>query len=194
MSIGRNTFFTVIAMAALAPLVWSNSASAQQLGVQPYIGADAFIWDLELDGQSEFSDNGLRFRGGVHFTPQLAFEAHVGLGGSDRKSFVDEDGPFSVEAKLDRLIGGYIRANIPVADTINLYGLVGFSDLKLDLRLREEGFATLSESDSVSGLSFGLGIEGLIFDDLYLNFDYMSYLNETNTELSAFSLGVRWVF
>jgi hypothetical protein len=190
MSIGRTLLIAILSVSLSG---WFNSASAQASDLQPYLGVDAFLWDLELDGNSEFSDVGVRFRGGVHFTPQIAFEAHVGLGGSDRQSFVDEDGPFSVEASVDRLIGGYLRANIPVADTINLYALVGYTDLRLDLTLREPGFS-ITESDNISGPSFGIGLEGLIFDNTYVTFDYINYLNKPNTDLTAFSLGLRWVF
>ena len=64
-------------------------------------------------------------------------------------------------------IGGYLKPNYDLTDTLNLYGLVGLS------KTNAAGIATKS------GLSYGLGLDYAISDTLSVFTDVVNYLDKS---------------
>jgi opacity protein-like surface antigen len=184
---------TTAIVASIASLLFCGAAAAQDFAMRPYVGADALFWDFDADGLSSFSATGLRLRGGVYFNQYFALEAHAGFGGSDSKTFSDGFGSVGIEVELDRFFSAFLRGTLPLGDRFNAYGLLGYTDAKASLTVSDGPFS-FSESDSDNGLSFGIGADMAVMNNVSLNLDYVRYLDASDYEFSGISFGVRYVF
>lgn len=145
-------------------------AQAQQVSSpQLYLGGDAMFWELDNKYGSDRDSVGLRLRGGAQFNEYLGVEAHLGTGGSDGR------------AELDYLAGIYGKGILPVTDLFRFYGLAGFTKVDLDF-------------DSDSDFSYGAGLEFDLTPQLSLGADYMRYLDESDYNFDAASVGLRYRF
>ncbi|MBE0463522.1 MAG: porin family protein [Halomonadaceae bacterium] len=166
---------TVLSLTSAALLVGTSafaaSAQAQQAFGYPegYIGGDAMAWSLDPDRGSSRDSVGLRLRGGAQFNDYFALEGHLGTGGSDGG------------AELDYLVGAYAKGIAPIAPTARLYGLVGMTEVDFNL-------------DRESGFSYGAGGEIDVANNLSINADYMRYLDKSNYDFDAASIGLRYRF
>lgn len=142
-----------------------------------YLGIDLHNWSFDSDVGGEWSDIGVRGKLGARIAPQVALEGHLATGGSDRT-----DGQI---LELDTLYGFFVRGDIPISRYAGLYGLVGFSTLKMSV---ENG----SETDG--SVSFGVGGDFAVSNNASLNVDWIRYIGETEYDYSALSLGARWSF
>ena len=156
----------------------------------PYIGLDAFLWELDVDDVPEAEATGLRVRGGVEINPYLAFEVHLASGGSDRVRISEPGfGSFDVDIELDYLAGAFLRGQIPLSERFRLYGLAGYSKAKFTMK----GLGG-SVSDDDTGLSLGLGGQFLATEQVFLSADYVLYLNKSDYDFGALSLGAGYRF
>lgn len=147
-----------------------SGAQAQQVSSPEfYLGGDAMFWNLDSKYGADRDSVGLRVRGGAQFNEYLGVEAHLGTGGSDGR------------AELDYLTGVYGKGILPVTDQFRLYGLAGFTKVDLDY-------------DSESDFSYGAGLEFDLTPQLALGADYMRYLNESDYNFDAASVGLRYRF
>jgi len=156
----------------------------------PYIGMDAFLWELDFDHVPDAEATGLRVRGGVEINPYLAFEVHLASGGSDRVTISEPGfGRYDVDMELDYLAGVFGRGQIPLAERFQLYGLVGYSKAKFTFKALGGSF-----SDDDTGLSLGLGGQFLATEHMFLSADYVLYLNKSDYDFDALSLGAGYRF
>lgn len=166
---------TVLSITSAALLIgagtFAASAQAQQSFSSPqgYVGGDAMFWSLDPDRGSSRDSVGLRLRGGAQFNEYFALEGQLGTGGSDGG------------AELDHLVGAYAKGIAPIAPTARLYGLVGMTEVDFD-------------RDSESGFSYGAGAEIDVANNLSVNADYMRYLDKSNYDFDAASVGLRYRF
>ncbi|MCP1313540.1 MULTISPECIES: porin family protein [unclassified Halomonas] len=166
---------TVLSLTSAALLLGSGafaaSAQAQQSFGYPegYIGGDAMFWNLDPDRGSSRDDVGLRLRGGAQFNDYFALEGHLGTGGSDGG------------AKLDYLAGVYAKGIAPIAPNVRLYGLAGMTEVDFDI-------------DRESGFSYGAGAEVDIAPNVAVGADYMRYLDKSDYDFDAASVGLRYRF
>lgn len=163
----------VVPVAVLMATAFASSAQSQQYQMpmypQGYVGADAMFWDLNPDQGSSADSVGLRLNGGMKFNDYFAAEAHLGSGGSDG----------SIE--LDYLVGAYAKGILPVSPEFRVYGLAGFTEVDFD-------------ADSESGFSYGAGAEFDVAPNLAVGADYMRYLDKSDYDFDAASVGVRYRF
>ncbi|MFG6666244.1 porin family protein [Halomonas sp. HNIBRBA4712] len=165
---------TVLSLTSAAVLLgagaFAASAQAQSFNYpEGYIGGDAMFWNLDPDRGSSLDSTGLRLRGGSQFNDYFALEGHLGTGGSD--------GP----AELDYLAGIYAKGIAPIAPNVRLYGLAGMTEVDFDL-------------DRESGFSYGGGAEVDIAPNLAVGADYMRYLDKSDYDFDAASVGLRYRF
>lgn len=162
-----------VPVAVLMATAFASSAQAQQYQMpmypQGYVGADAMFWDVNPDQGSSADSVGLRLNGGMKFNDYFAAEAHLGSGGSDG----------SIE--LDYLVGAYAKGILPVSQEFRVYGLAGFTEVDFD-------------ADSESGFSYGAGAEFDVAPNLAVGADYMRYLDKSDYDFDAASVGVRYRF
>lgn len=160
---------SAVAMIAAGGATLAYAQQGATMSPQGYLGGDAMFWELDPDRGSSRDDVGLRLRGGAQFNDYFAVEGHLGGGGSD--------GP----AELDYLVGAYAKGILPVADQFRLYGLAGFTEVDFDV-------------DSESGFSYGAGAEFDLTPQLALGADYMRYLDKSDYDFDAVSVGLRYRF
>lgn len=166
--------------ALLAVGAFASTAQANSHGFYPqgYVGGDAMFWDLDPKGSSSFNDVGLRLRGGVQLNEFFAVEGHLGTGGSDREQ--------GVKAELDYVVGGFAKGILPISPEFRLYGLLGYSEARFDFspggRERESDF------------SYGAGAEFEVAPNLSVGADYIRYLDKSDYNFDAASVGLRFQF
>jgi len=142
-----------------------------------YVGLDAHAWRLEPDRGSTWSAVGVRGKLGAQIAEQVSVEAHLATGGSDRAN--------NVSLSLDHVFGFFIRGDIPITRYLGLYGLLGYSEVKADVR----GF-----SGKESSVSFGVGADYAVSNTTSLNIDWIRYVDHSNFDYSALGVGARWRF
>lgn len=149
----------------------TTTAQAQQpMQATPYIGADAMFWELDPDHGSSRDSVGLRVNGGMQFNDYVALEGQLGTGGSDGY------------AELDYLAGIYAKGILPITQQARLYGLAGATKVDLD------------HAGSESDFSYGAGAEFDIAPQLALSADYMRYLDTSDYNFDAASVGLNYRF
>ncbi len=160
---------------ALGTLMVAGTAQAQQ---PLYVGVDLHNWFFNPDRGSAASDVGVRAKFGARLTPQIAVEAHLATGGSDRTGRDDEIDP-------GYLLSGLVRGDVPLSRYSTLYGVVGFSELRFDVN---------DSSEKESSISFGLGGDFQVANNTYLNIDYIRYISDSDFDYDALNFGARWEF
>ncbi|WP_280547336.1 MULTISPECIES: porin family protein [unclassified Halomonas] len=167
---------SVIGAASLAALLFTGAVQAQSgpLAYQPttYAGVDAMFWELDRRGYRDGLDSvGVRLRGGVELNDYLAIEGHLGTGGSD--------GP----ANLDYLAGGYVKGMLPITPEFKVHGVLGATEVEFD-----------GTRDSESDVSYGAGASYDVTPNLAIGADYMHYLDTSDIDFEAVSLGLTFRF
>jgi opacity protein-like surface antigen len=169
--------FTISSVSALLVAgAFTATAQAQQgpMEMTPYLGADAMYWEIDPDNGNDIDSVGLRLNGGVQFNDYFALEAHAGTGGSDNG--VD----------LDYLVGAYAKGILPISPEFRIFGLLGGTEVELS--------ASGLGSDSESDFSYGAGAELDLAPNLSVGADYMRYLDESDFDFDAATLGLRYRF
>ncbi|WP_290652935.1 porin family protein [Aquisalimonas sp.] len=164
---------------AVALALPSTGAQAQD---RFYLGMDAMNWFLDEDGGSDFSALGVRGRVGIKISEQFAVEAHLGGTGTDRSG--------GERRELDFLYAGLVRGDLPITRYTSLYGVMGVAGVELGGRDTDD--ASVSRRDS--GVSLGIGADFSIADGAHVNIDYIRYVNASDLDFSAISVGARWSF
>ena len=179
----------------VAAMLMSGNVFAYQPG-SAYGGAQFASFDLSFDGTSEdFSPTGLIFRLGNNINENFSVEGRLGLGLSD-DTITASDGitTASVSIELDTLIGVYGVGHVMLSESSSIYGLIGFTKVDGTIDASASGVGSVSVSDDESGLSFGVGTDIGLSNNLALNIEYIQYLNETDMDLNAISVGVKFSF
>ncbi|GGC77733.1 porin family protein [Vreelandella lutescens] len=173
------------ALAIASALLVSGAVHAQSFDAgypQGYVGADAMAWTLDFDGVDESFDSvGLRLVAGMKLDEYLAVEFHGATGGSDDI--------YGLDIELDYLVGGFLKGIVPLGNNARLFGLLGYSEVKLTA----SGFG-LNESGRDDDVSFGAGAEVDVTDTLAISADFTRYLSQADYDLDAYSIGLRYRF
>ena len=121
---------------------------------------------------------------GTYFHENFAAEVRAGIGVGEDTVFVGNNQP--VDFEIDSMFGAYLKAIIPLADTFNPYAVVGFT--RAEVSVSAPGFGKVSDSDS--DVSFGLGADIAIHDTAVFNFEYMSYFDKADAEITGLTIGI----
>lgn len=153
---------------------------------RPYMNVGASFTEYDSDGLPSAVDmEGLRLRAGTHFSPHLGLEVHLLLGTSG-SSVTSSSVKWDVDT--DMVYSFLARAQYPVS-VVNLYALGGYSFGEFSATSNNDAFG--SESGQESGLSYGVGGDVEVYDNIYLNLDYMVYFSDDNFTYAGASVGVR---
>ncbi len=145
-------------------------------------GGQVAAFSIDQDNGSDAQPTAVIGRVGTFVGNQLAIEGRFGLGAGD-------DTVDGVEVDIDRLVGVYGSGHIPVGGRSSLYGILGYTDLKATFTGTD-----FEETDSESGLSYGFGADIGITRYLALNVEYMRYLDKSDAEAEALSVGMHYRF
>lgn len=191
-----------------AALLISTTAQAEEAKTERYAAVHSFKWEV---GNNFADGSGVRLTLGHQLSDYLSLEVQGAMGGGRDVTLYtvpapgDDPEPFTARAKLDQLLGAYLRAQVPLGGRVKVFGLFGYTKAKLEVE-SAAGATTGSGqpldrtafTESESGLSYGGGVEigifpNLLNDRLKLGLDYMVYL-DGDVEAKATSVGLRLDF
>ena len=153
-----------------------------------YYGGNLSFYDYNEVGLSDSASlTGIVGRLGTTFNENFSAEVRAGFGVGD-----DTVSAFGLNAdvELDNMLGAYVRGGIPVSDSFYPYAVIGYTRIKLTASI--PGFGSESESDS--DLSFGLGADINITENVIFNIEYMNYFDKDGAEIDGYSIGVATKF
>lgn len=161
-----------------------------------YGGIQYAITDFSFEGVSEdISPTALIGRAGSNINQYLSIEGRLGFGLSDDTVTVS-DGVTTASASvdLDTLIGFYGVGRAPLGKSSSLYALLGFTRVDATRSGSITGLSPASVSDDETDLSYGFGADIGILYNLWVNVEYVQYLDKTDFDVSAIALGLRFGF
>lgn len=145
---------------------------------QGYYGIGYHMGSYENTGVPEADIGAIAFRAGGYLNQVIALEARLALG-------ITDDTVNNVDIELDTALSAFIKADVPMTPFVNAYGLLGLTRGEI-----ETSSAVLTASESETGLSYGLGIEGEISRRTSLSVEYVLLLDEDAFEYTAINVGI----
>ncbi len=146
------------------------------------------IADYEDDLASGIDPTAIVFR----FVPKtdnlIGYEGRLGLGLSEGSDTIDSVfGRGEIEVDLHTVIGFYLNARTSIGELATVYGLIGYTWVRYDLKFDD---TLLLDAEDETGLSGGFGIDLGKQGGVRLNLEYMQYLDKDDFDISVVSLGV----
>lgn len=153
---------------------------------QGYFGAGFHFGNYDEAGYSSVNPGGASVKGGFYLTNFIALEGRYAFGTfSDKLTFYDPGyGYYDVNIKLKNMASAFMRFDLPLSRTANLYGLLGFSHGEIE---GSSPFQTESVTDN--SYSYGFGGEFAVGNDLYFGGEYVMYLDESTSDYYGFYSG-----
>lgn len=182
---------TILASSVLVFMTTSGAVTAQESSHQAYMGANYVFVTYEEDGFADDVDLGaLTAKVGAKFNPYVAAELRAGFGVADETASA-----YGVSGKieLDYLIGGYAVFGLPTETPIYPYIIVGYTKGELTASVSGPS-GSASASASESDISYGVGANFSLRDNIQMNAEYMQYLDKDGAEISGLSIGVSYLF
>lgn len=179
----------VVASSFAVLMAGSCSVAAQEPFEGGYVGANYVFVNYEEEGFPEFDLGALVGKAGLKINPYLAAEVRLGTGVADDSI---SGGGATLDLDLDYLVGGYLVAGIPNETAVYPYGVVGVTKGELTATLSGNLIGSASESDS--DISFGVGANFAVNEEILLNAEYMQYLDKDGVEISGVGLGITVLF
>lgn len=152
-----------------------------------YFGGNLASIEYSEDGVSdEASLTAIYGRIGTHFNENFSGEIRAGFGVGD--DTVDVFG-FDVDVEFENFFGAYVRGGFQAAPAFYPYAVLGYT--RGEVKASVSGFSdTATESD----MSYGIGADFSINDNMMINFEYLNYLDKDEAEISGFTIGLAKTF
>ncbi|MDT8453137.1 MAG: porin family protein [Gammaproteobacteria bacterium] len=167
-------------------LLFNQPATAQPYG-DYYAGAQYAKADYNEEGISaSFEPSMVVGRFGKFFNPHVAVEARLGLGLDEDIQFRPELG-MDGKLELNSLIGVYLSGHLNLTASSSLYAIVGSSRAEAEASV--PAFPAVSSTETESDISYGVGANIGILNNIALNIEYMQYLDADHFDLSAIAVG-----
>jgi opacity protein-like surface antigen len=173
-----------------------NKFAAVLLGLAVVTGAHAqeSFYAGGLLTRIDYSEDGLDakptaigFNVGAKINQNFAVEGRVSTGLSDDS--VQVLGVIPADVKVKSLFGIYGKGILPLSDTASIYGLLGYSRVKLGIE--GNGF---DDSASDSDVSYGVGAEFALTNTTSLAIEWAQLLKVDDAKVSGLTLGVSFKF
>lgn len=153
-----------------------------------YGGGFSFLdYSVEAIEGVEPSVTAIVGRLGTGFNENFSGEVRLGFGVGDDTVTVDALGGTDVDVELDHIFGAYVRGGIPVTESFYPYAIVGYTRGK---GTASSDFFDRSDSESESDVSFGVGADVGVSENIIINIEYMNYYDKDGAEVDGFSIGV----
>lgn len=178
------------------------AAGAQAEQFDYYAGAGLGIWNFtEKSHNKVFNVSSLEVQGGLTFWNWLSLEGRLGAGveGSTELTGYKENGntlPQNTELTLDNYASLYVKPELR-NDIAKLYALLGFSSVssstestKLDSASTKNG----SNSNTISGLSFGVGMGFQMSEAAVINLEYVRLVQDSGFRYNGYNVGFNYRF
>lgn len=170
----------------LCYLFLSANANAAMPG-QGYLGAAFHFGNYDESGYSAVNPGGASMRGGFYLNDFIAIEGRYGLGlFSDTVTLYDSGTStyYDVKIKLKDMASAFVKFDLPLSRSSNLYALLGFSRGTI-----EGSSGSVTESVTDSSYSYGFGGEFAIGNGLYFGGEYVMYLDERSNDYYGYYSG-----
>lgn len=137
-----------------------------------YVGVQYALVEIDFDGIGDVEPTALVGKIGHFLTDNVAFEGRLGIG-------LQDDDILGVDVEVDSIFGIYGVFHASSTSDTTFYGVLGYSDAEAEF----SGPGGSAEGDE-SSISFGFGA-----NIGKLNIEYMSYIDEDDTDATAISFG-----
>jgi opacity protein-like surface antigen len=174
---------------ACSLLLLNHTAIAQPYG-EYYAGAQYAKGDYNDERISaNFEPSMVVGRFGKFFNPNVAVEARLGMGLDEDTQFIPELGLNGIDGtlELNSLIGVYLAGHLNLTASSSLYAIVGSS--RVEAKASAPAFPVADATESETDISYGVGANIGILNNVALNIEYMQYLDEDHFDLSAIAVG-----
>lgn len=170
-----------------ASAVWTNSEMGGAEDV--YLGLQYSQLSYEHGNvPGEFEPSALMLRVGGDINQYIAVEARAGAGtGSDKHVSLVGGTPTTFQMELDYLYGLYAVGRFPVASFLDIYAVGGYSRGKATVGTVSPA---VTDKAAENGVSYGFGVNLKIDEAAAITLEYMSYLNKSNFDATALSIGI----
>lgn len=173
-------------VAVVLMCMFSMSAMAEEAKSNMYGGVQYAMTTYDETGFEDLNPSALVFVIGNKFNKNFALEGRIGMGLGD-DSIVVSGVPISLE--IDTFVGVYAKGILPVSSTVDLYGIIGYTDGEVTVSA-----PGISLSASESDTSLGFGVDFAVSKTTSMNLEYMNYLDSNGTTLDAISVGANFAF
>ncbi|MCS2608687.1 porin family protein [Halomonas dongshanensis] len=195
---------TLFCATSIAALLTSAQAIAQSTAGYTqgttYYGAQVSQFDYEQSIDLGFTQGTATAKPPVfiarigHFlSDYVAIEGRLGTSLNDDSvefnaaGIGDIDNEYKVE--VDHIAGVYGVGHLPLGQSASLFAVLGYTSAEATL----SGYGTSETSDD-SGISYGGGIQALFTPNVSASVEYMSYLNKSEYDVKAISVGANYHF
>ena len=170
-------------------LLVSNSVSAE--GDEDfYAGLQYGESDITLQGLSgDYSPGLVMGRFGKFQNDHFALEARMGFG-LESESQTLSGSTDGVILDMGPIIGLYGVGHFDIGSKASIYGLIGVSYVQGNTFLETPTSRGYPESQKDNGISIGVGADIGIWNNIGLNLEYVSYINNSDFDISALGIGV----
>ncbi len=121
---------------------------------------------------------------GYRVHPNVSVEGLLGFGIGDDEVKLNGVGT-GVKGEMGTTYGVFLRPNVAVSESVELFGRVGF--VRTALKLSAGG---VSESSSDTGLAYGIGANFNLSKTSYLQANWTSYYSDDGVKLQG--IGLAW--
>jgi opacity protein-like surface antigen len=160
------------------------SSAAFAVNGDSYFGGGYHMGNYDESGIPSASPSALKIEYGKYISDSIAIEGHVAFGMSEDTISVDG---VDAEIEIKQAISLFVKGDLNLNESVNLYGLAGFTKGKLKATFPDFD-ETISEDDS--GFSYGLGLEAQTSGGIIFSGEYIMYLSEDEYDYSGINLGI----
>lgn len=133
-------------------------------------------------GSADIDLGAISGRVGYTLNPNFAVEGELAVGVNDEEA---TQGAVTASLGLNYLVGAYGKAQVAVAENVNLFARAGIVNAELEAEVTGLG----SASDSETGAGYGVGGTVDVAENIYVRGDYTRY-DIDDVEADAFTIGV----
>ena len=188
----KKTLLIIFSFAGMlsSPALIAQSEQQSFLTSNYYAGIQIGRGTYDEVGFDEFNPSFLGGRFGMRVNNNLSIEGRLATGLDDDSI---SSGATTITADFDLLSGIYGVAHIDVTEALSVYGLAGYTYVEWVAKGEAPGISVSNSSDD-SGLSIGFGAELDLNENLAMDLEYTQYLDESDYDITAISLGVVFGF
>ena len=169
----------IIAITLASGLVYADNTG------KSYIGVGYAMGNYSEAGFPGYEPTNIKLNGGYYISDTFAIEGNMIIGGGYQTKDI---GGIPFGLKVNSGYGVYARGEFPSSNKFRAYGLVGFYSGSMSATAGGTTF-TLPNS----GLSFGLGGEYRVGENIGVGLDWMNY-DVPYATLSAITINTRFLF
>lgn len=146
-------------------------------------GIDLSRVTLDSDTDPELNPGGIRFRLGYQVSTYVDVVGHLGFSFTESTESFDDIGL--------GYFSGFLKGYLPIGGNHAFYGLLGWTAASLSQDVRRGSFR-----EDRAGFSWGAGAEVQVADRIFLNADFVSYIQSDGLfeDISAISIGLTFVY